>query len=157
VKIFKLLSFLLLSHLLGSWSIHADGAKGSVCGTVLKPDGKPAKKAVVFTSQIPTGVNPENVFGVWVESDKKGSFCLHSLPQGSYKITATYDRRFANYSSTVDAEISSDKTTEIILKLAKYKMWGCSEPMVSIDEPIMTTIFSEDDLQNIPIGSSLGR
>lgn len=76
LKIFILLSFILFSKIL-----YANGQDGAIRGIVIDIEGQPIIGAYIKLSDID---------GKITTSDIDGNFSLDGLPEGTYKITVSY-------------------------------------------------------------------
>ena len=145
---FSCLAIVLAAGLMG------DDGTGSICGRVIKPNGKPAKAAEV------------NLFsGSWsvpkliasAQTDKDGAFCLQRIAPGHYHIDALYSTRsYTVLCDTKEIELVSALALTFELK-RDLCMMTCMPAYAGIKDPPMTKRWSTEELQNIPLGSGGGR
>jgi hypothetical protein len=90
-------------------------------------------------------------------TDKQGKFCFPEVAVGLSTVDAEYNSKSGNYHSRLELQVESDSSHEVVLKLERYVLHGCRTRIVDIDEPLMTTVFDLNDLEEIPFNSSGGR
>jgi hypothetical protein len=133
-----------------------DEGTGSICGKVVRPDGRPAKRA-----KISLGVDGpmEDPIG-WVleiKADRRGAFCFQGVPDGPYIVQALYQWDGVAFCGYALRRVEDRQADEAIVELQLCQWLWPVPPMISVDEPMMTTIFDIDQLNHIPSGASRGR
>ena len=142
---------LILAVAAGSWS---DDGTGSICGKVLKPNGKPAKKAQVDL-HVDYWKSPRLIASA--DTDAQGAFCLHGIVPGEYTIfTSSPTHAYSSLCDLKEIVLFADLEVELELKKDVCMMTGIPT-YLEYKSPPMSKVWKVEDLQNLPTGSVGGR